>query len=164
MDSSESSNEDLDLPDRCRLVKLANSVTYDRYVGTQLLVAIYHLTMNSRCRMDKALDQLEKISISGAANVGLPATHYVKSSADCTQSGDKFLPELTQLVRVLLGMSEISKRVPVAGIEYFDSTLNQSQKDAVRFALESPEVACIHGPPGSLTFSPISSLRELIDI
>ena len=115
--------------------------------------------------MDKALDQLEKISISGAANVRhLPIQLYQADLAHCTQSGDKFLPELTQLVRVLLGMSEISKRVPVAGIEYFDTTLNQSQKDAVRFALESPEVACIHGPPGSLTFSPTSSLRELIDI
>ena len=30
VNSSESGNEDLDLPDRCRLVKLANSVTYDR--------------------------------------------------------------------------------------------------------------------------------------
>ena len=32
LDSSESSSEDLDLPDRCRVVKLANSVTYDRFV------------------------------------------------------------------------------------------------------------------------------------
>lgn len=30
LDASES--DDLDLPDRCRVVKLANSVTYDRYV------------------------------------------------------------------------------------------------------------------------------------
>lgn len=31
VDSSESSTEGLDLPERCRIVKLANSVTYDRY-------------------------------------------------------------------------------------------------------------------------------------
>jgi hypothetical protein len=33
VDSSENSSEDLDLPDRCRVVKLANSVTYDRWVS-----------------------------------------------------------------------------------------------------------------------------------
>ena len=32
VDPPETSGEDLNLPDRCRVVKLANSVTYDRYV------------------------------------------------------------------------------------------------------------------------------------
>ncbi|KAJ7507151.1 AAA domain-containing protein [Mycena galericulata] len=41
IDGSDSSSEDLDLPERCRVLKLANSVTYDR--------------------MDKTIDQLERI-------------------------------------------------------------------------------------------------------
>lgn len=32
VDSSEPSSEDLDLPERCRVLKLANSITYDRLV------------------------------------------------------------------------------------------------------------------------------------
>ena len=30
--SDSSANDDLDLPERCRIVKLANSVTYDRLI------------------------------------------------------------------------------------------------------------------------------------
>ena len=39
-------------------------------------------------------------------------------------------------------------------LKFFDPTLNDSQKTAVRFALESPELACIHGPPGTLNRDP----------
>ena len=34
-------------------------------------------------------------------------------------------------------------------IEFTDPTLNQSQKDAIRFALASRDIALIHGPPGT---------------
>ena len=33
-------------------------------------------------------------------------------------------------------------------IKFIDPTLNDSQKNAVRFALASKEIALIHGPPG----------------
>ncbi|KAJ7704447.1 AAA domain-containing protein [Mycena rosella] len=47
IDGSDSSSEDLDLPERCRVLKLANSVTYDR--------------------MDKTIDLLERI-VGGTSN------------------------------------------------------------------------------------------------
>lgn len=62
-----------------------------------------------------------------------------------------------------MGMSELSEKTQLSltDISFFDATLNASQRDAVKLALESPEVACIHGPPGMLnctlnyhTFSP----------
>ncbi|KAJ5115233.1 hypothetical protein NUU61_000992 [Penicillium alfredii] len=34
-------------------------------------------------------------------------------------------------------------------VEFTDSTLNDSQKDAIRFALASQDIALIHGPPGT---------------
>ncbi|KAJ5541699.1 hypothetical protein N7494_006775 [Penicillium frequentans] len=34
-------------------------------------------------------------------------------------------------------------------IEFLDPTLNDSQKDAIRFALGSKDIALIHGPPGT---------------
>lgn len=37
----------------------------------------------------------------------------------------------------------------VGDIEWVDPTLNESQKDAIRFALASEEIALIHGPPGT---------------
>ncbi|PBK66380.1 P-loop containing nucleoside triphosphate hydrolase protein [Armillaria solidipes] len=113
VDPSDSS-DDLDLPERCRVLKIANSVTYDR--------------------MDKAIDQLEKT---------------VTGSKVC--SDDKNVPELTLLVQVLMSMTAISKRITMQDIQFFDNNLNPSQKEAVKFCLESPEVACIHGPPGMCT-------------
>jgi hypothetical protein len=52
------------------------------------------------------------------------------------------------LIQVLLGMTQPSTKIAVHNLAFFDSTLNTSQKEAVKFALEAPEVACIHGPPG----------------
>jgi DNA polymerase alpha-associated DNA helicase A len=45
-------------------------------------------------------------------------------------------------------MTQPSKPVPIDNLESFDPSLNESQKNAVRFALEAAEVALIHGPPG----------------
>lgn len=128
VDPPETSGEDLDLPDRCRVVKLANSVTYDR--------------------MDKALNQLEKV---------------VLPNSDAKE--DKFLPNMTPLVRVLMGMEPPSDRVQVKDIKFFDQSLNPSQQEAIRFALGSPEVACIHGPPGTgKTHTLIELIRQLTTV
>ena len=56
------------------------------------------------------------------------------------------------LTRVLFGQSSptpVSREDLDKSIEWQDSTLNDSQKDAIRFALASREVALIHGPPGT---------------
>ncbi|PCH37521.1 hypothetical protein WOLCODRAFT_92409 [Wolfiporia cocos MD-104 SS10] len=125
IDAKEASSDELDLPERCRLVKLANSVTYDR--------------------MDKTLDLLEKVVLPNSVT-----------------SNDKNIPTLTPLIRVLMGMAAPSARVPVEGLTFFDESLNPSQREAVKFALESPEVACIHGPPGTgKTHTLIEIIRQL---
>ncbi|KIK46042.1 hypothetical protein CY34DRAFT_464858 [Suillus luteus UH-Slu-Lm8-n1] len=125
VDPSDSGSDDLDLPERCRVLKMANSVTYDR--------------------MDKALDQLEKISIPSSR-----------------QSNDKCDYELTPLIRVLLGISPPSEKIPITELKFFDESLNPSQQKAVKFALESQEVACIHGPPGTgKTHTLIEIIRQL---
>lgn len=60
--------------------------------------------------------------------------------------------ETSSLTQVLFGQSSPT---PIAGAELFkdiswhDPWLNDSQKDAIRFALASREVALIHGPPGT---------------
>jgi DNA polymerase alpha-associated DNA helicase A len=55
---------------------------------------------------------------------------------------------MTSLIQVLLGIQPPSERVPITELSFFDDKLNPSQKEAIKFCLESPEVACIHGPPG----------------
>lgn len=63
--------------------------------------------------------------------------------------------EYSSLTRVLFGLSspspvatDLTKDESVGNLDWFDPTLNDSQKDAIRFALASREVALIHGPPG----------------
>ena len=66
--------------------------------------------------------------------------------------------EYSSFVRVLFGLTSPS---PVAedpekegsSLEWIDPSLNDSQKDAIRFAMGSGEVALIHGPPG-VRFNP----------
>ena len=76
--------------------------------------------------------------------------------------------DYTTLTRVLFGLDSVHP--PSEGsidwpgdATFFDSTLNNSQKDAVRFALASPQIALIHGPPGTgKTYTLIELIRQLV--
>ncbi len=64
-------------------------------------------------------------------------------------------PGYSIFVRVLFGLSSPSpvSRDPSSdpdhsSIEWIDPSLDESQKEAIRFALASREIALIHGPPG----------------
>ncbi|KAK4226151.1 P-loop containing nucleoside triphosphate hydrolase protein [Podospora fimiseda] len=55
-------------------------------------------------------------------------------------------------MRVLFGLSKPSvdeEKGIVKEDEWIDKTLNESQKEAIQFALGSEEIALIHGPPGT---------------
>ena len=98
--------------------------------------------------MDKAIDQLEKLVLSDSANPVRREPHPSYRLLTGLKGNDKSTPELTGLVRVLMGISEVSDPEKIDSITFFDDSLNQSQRDAIRFAMEAREVACIHGPPG----------------
>lgn len=69
--------------------------------------------------------------------------------------------DYTTLIRVLFGLdsptpllSSLEDSVTSSGkVDFIDPTLNDSQKDAIRFALASREVALIHGPPGVSSYA-----------
>lgn len=76
--------------------------------------------------------------------------------------------DYTTLIRVLFGLEKPSP-LPVdlesedngiGKLEFVDPTLNDSQKNAVRFALASREVCLIHGPPGVSYFTCTKVLRH----
>ncbi|KAJ4414437.1 hypothetical protein N0V82_007944 [Gnomoniopsis sp. IMI 355080] len=59
-------------------------------------------------------------------------------------------------MRTLFGLSspsplsgDLNSDPDVGTLEWIDPSLNDSQKDAIRFALASREIALIHGPPGT---------------
>ncbi|KAG6022816.1 hypothetical protein E4U40_004378 [Claviceps sp. LM458 group G5] len=64
-------------------------------------------------------------------------------------------PEYSPFIRVLFGLSSPSsvvyseKEDEADKIEWVDATLNDSQKEAIRYALAAREIALIHGPPGT---------------
>ena len=59
--------------------------------------------------------------------------------------------DYTHFMRVAFGhTSPLRLDADAAGpVEFVDPSLNDSQKDAIRFALASQDVALIHGPPGT---------------
>ena len=75
--------------------------------------------------------------------------------------------EHSTLTQVLFGHSSpspISKDDLSADLKWHDPTLNDSQKEAIRFALASREVALIHGPPGTgKTHTLIELILQLLD-
>lgn len=58
--------------------------------------------------------------------------------------------EYSDLIRVSFGLSSPSydSMATAANLEWIDPSLNDSQKQAIQFALTSREIALIHGPPG----------------
>ena len=68
--------------------------------------------------------------------------------------------EYSGFVRVMFGRTSPSPvQEEKEEIEWVDQSLNESQKDAIKFALASREVALIHGPPGVST--PIFCCSEI---
>ena len=106
-------------------VKLANDVTYRRYTyaPSNLLAPILN-----EYRMNQTMEKIKKLDES----------------------------QYTTLTRVLFGLDSPSPVTAdskeledqIGHLEFYDPTLNDSQKDAIQFALASREVALIHGPPG----------------
>ncbi|KAF8506254.1 AAA domain-containing protein [Gautieria morchelliformis] len=118
---SSSGNEELDVPERCTIVKLANTVTHDRQV-----VSFFQL---QRLLLPNEGFSSSTGTISSPSNNGPNSLH-----------------------RVLLGLSRPTpppSASPTTLNRFFDSSLNASQVAAVEFCLNAPEVACIHGPPGT---------------
>lgn len=62
--------------------------------------------------------------------------------------------EYSSFIRTLFGHGTPSPVSDPGIIEWIDPSLNDSQKDAIKFALGAREMALIHGPPGVSTSPP----------
>ncbi|ELU38648.1 DNA-binding protein SMUBP-2 [Rhizoctonia solani AG-1 IA] len=83
------------------------------------------IELPERCRvMDRAIDSLERL-----------ATQQI---SDGPTSATQTLP----LAQSLLAMKPLQPYIPISeGLAFMDDNLNDSQKEAVKFALDSPEIA-----------------------
>ncbi|OJD14186.1 hypothetical protein AJ78_05450 [Emergomyces pasteurianus Ep9510] len=73
--------------------------------------------------------------------------------------------DYTYFMRVVFGHTTPSPvdLSSIGTIDFIDPTLNDSQREAVRFALASREIALIHGPPGTgKTYTLIELILQLL--
>ncbi|KAL9599578.1 MAG: hypothetical protein Q9219_003734 [cf. Caloplaca sp. 3 TL-2023] len=79
--------------------------------------------------------------------------------------------DYSTLMRVLFGLDSptpipqnlVDLSEDMSNLQFIDPTLNASQRDAVKFALASKEVALIHGPPGTgKTYTLIELILQLV--
>lgn len=67
-----------------------------------------------------------------------------------------------KIVQYLLNETSFSVRSPQSNTDFNNQQLNQSQKDAINFAL-SNDISIIHGPPGTgKTFTLIELIQQLV--
>lgn len=70
------------------------------------------------------------------------------------------------LLQALFGIPTLESTSPLPGSPaFFDQTLNDPQRDAVRFALDAPHIACLFGPPGTgKTFTLVEIISQLVRV
>ncbi|KAJ9095628.1 hypothetical protein QFC21_005499 [Naganishia friedmannii] len=147
------SSKDLELSERLRLLKLANSGTFDRSLINQDLFS-----------MESTLRHVARIMLAPPA----PQDEGTESKSTPRQHNAELLDVLFGLrspSRIDFGGLHLKSTSDpstadseVQGIQWFDTTLNDSQKRAVEYTLCANEVACIHGPPG------VSSIMERVSL
>lgn len=120
-----------DLPSRIQVVKVANEATFDR--------------------MEWALTKLAK-----ALHVPLKTAHknidYSSSdNEDDAQNLDGLVNGSSALLSSLLGRTQPTwtKKDEYPQPTFYNTALNTSQKEAVKFSLTAQYFALIHGPPGT---------------
>jgi len=118
------------------------------YLGIDRLICVVNTVSNSRMMLH----------IGGTSNsvmlCDLSVTNACSSRMNQTMTNLQKMKENehSTLAKVLFGQSSptpISKEEQDKQVDWFDPSLNDSQKEAIRFTLASREIALIHGPPGT---------------
>ncbi|PWN48335.1 P-loop containing nucleoside triphosphate hydrolase protein [Violaceomyces palustris] len=141
--------EQIELPERVRVVKVANEVTFDR--------------------MERNLERLAQIlgvevsSSFGRGSDGGDDEEDKKASKEenLVSGSSSVLNQVSPLISSLVGLSNPtwSKEKVQLPLPSFNSSLNPSQLSAISLALSSNHFCLIHGPPGT---GKTTALVELI--
>ncbi|SPO21756.1 related to HCS1 - DNA helicase A [Ustilago trichophora] len=126
-DSNKVSGNDLDLPERIRLVKVANETTFDR--------------------MEMTLDKLAK-------SLGVPLSASSNPNGDTSAEETEEAPtpttsNATSLTRALFGLTAPTWHSTDLPFSPFNANLNETQLKAIRHSLSADHFSLIHGPPGT---------------
>lgn len=125
-------------------------VAVEENVSDENLMALYNNTGNDNIRM-----WIVKLTNSATYKRMFQAMKKLEELKDSDKG---------EVLRILLGESRF---VPKSGgkkekIKFFDSTLNDSQKIAIEFAMNGSPITIIHGPPGTgKTYTLIELIKQL---
>lgn len=135
------------------IVKLAGKlvcVSVEETASGETLMALYNNTGNDNMRM-----WLVKLANSVTYKRMLQAMTRLEELKDYDKG---------EVLRILLGETRYTPRSEVKkdSINFFDSTLNDSQKSSIAFAINESPVTIIHGPPGTgKTYTLIELIKQL---
>ncbi|KAG2732580.1 hypothetical protein G9P44_004997 [Scheffersomyces stipitis] len=91
---------------------------------------------------------------------------YKRLISTMNKLGEMGDSEKNYITRLLLGESVYSPQVKVSKMAddlFFNNQLNQSQKDAISFAVNDSPITIIHGPPGTgKTYTLIELIKQLV--
>lgn len=72
------------------------------------------------------------------------------------------LANKNSIIQLLLGETKYTPVQSSNKVKYFDENLNDSQKDAINFAINQSNITIIHGPPGTgKTYTLIEIIKQL---
>ncbi|PWN19709.1 P-loop containing nucleoside triphosphate hydrolase protein [Microstroma glucosiphilum] len=150
--------EEEPLPARCRVVKVANEVTWERMEKNLIRLASKLALPVRTSRGIRGGDLASPLDGDSSSDDEAGPTKPNKSSAIAAESSAALpappsnLPHLPHLLESLVGLrppSRLPKNLPAPPLPLFNKALNDSQTAALSRALAAPEIHLIHGPPGT---------------
>lgn len=131
-----------------KLTGKAINVSVEEDASDESLMSLYNNTGNDNVRM-----WVVKLTNS----VTYKRMFQVLKKLESLKEYDK-----GEVLRILLGESRFTPKLSKEKMTYFDSTLNESQKAAINFAVNTSPVTIIHGPPGTgKTYTLIELIKQL---
>lgn len=132
-----------------RLAGRAIIVSVEEDASDESLMGLYNNTGNANIRM-----WIVKLTNSVTYKRMFQAMKKLAALNDQNKS---------EVLRIMLGESKfIPKGKSSKKISFFDTTLNESQKSAIEFAIDKSPITIIHGPPGTgKTYTLIELIKQL---
>lgn len=134
-----------------RINSTAITVSVEEDTSDEKVLSLYNNTLNDSIRM-----WIVKLSNS---------ITYKRMTSSMNKLAELTLINKSDIIQYLLGESQYSKKSTGKSLkdrQFFNPDLNNSQKDAINFAINESAITIIHGPPGTgKTYTLIELIRQL---
>ena len=114
-------------------------------------------------RMDRTLAHLKRVILPDGSTFtsSTQAPNFPLINSLLGIQEPRWLPMIPPAI-LMDTRSKSEKSASESDVRWFGDNLNDSQKEAIRFCLKAEHIACIHGPPGVITFLSIEVYHLMI--